>query len=123
MPLASTLVATMRRHRLATGRPADGEIVFATAIGEPLEPKNPPRRLLARAWRDAGLAAPGPRWHDLRHTYATWQLAAGLNDYAVAQLLGDSVEMVQRRYGHALPDDVASAGERLEAFHRQHGLA
>ena len=123
VPLPPNLTSSLRRHRLASGRPADGELVFSGRSGEPLEPKNPPRRLLARAWRDAGLGEPAPRWHDLRHTYATWQLSAGLNDYAVAQLLGDSVQMIQRRYGHALPDDVASAGARLEAFHRAHGLA
>jgi integrase len=53
----------------------------------------------------------------VRHAYATHALAAGLTAHAVARLLGHaSAELVHRRYGHALPDELASAGDRLSAW-------
>jgi integrase len=137
-------VARLRRHRLATGRPADGGLVFSVSDGEPLSP-------VPRAFRRAALAARVapieakleraqeredseaveaiereltaareahlPRLHDLRHAYATHALASGLSAHAVARLLGHSdAGLVWRRYGHALPEELARAGEVLSAW-------
>ena len=56
-------------------------------------------------------------WHDCRHAYATHMLAAGLGAHAVARLLAHSnAGLVLSRYGHALPDELASAGETLSAW-------
>ncbi len=75
-----------------------------------------PRRLLATACKTGGIADPRPRFHDLRHTYATHMLAAGITPHAVARLLGHgSAQLVYERYGHALPDEVAGAAARLDA--------
>jgi integrase len=58
-----------------------------------------------------------PRLHDTRHAYATSLLAAGLGSHAVAALLGHAdASLVDRRYGHALPDELATAGERLSEW-------
>ncbi|MDX6533320.1 MAG: hypothetical protein QOF68_1064 [Gaiellales bacterium] len=76
-----------------------------------------PRRLLWTACANAEIGEPLPRFHDLRHSYATAMLAAGLTPHAVAKLLGHaSAQLVYERYGHALPDELAAAAERLEAF-------
>jgi integrase len=76
-----------------------------------------PRAAWRRALKAAKLAAPQPRFHDLRHTYATHLLAAGTGAHAVAQLLGQSdAGLVWRRCGHALPNKVAEAGAALEAW-------
>jgi integrase len=57
--------------------------------------------------------------HDLRHAAATHWLAAGLTPHAVARLLGHAdPTLVLRRYGHALPDELARAGVALESFRR-----
>jgi integrase len=64
---------------------------------------------------EAGI--PSLRVHDLRHTCATFWLAAGLSVHAVADLLGHvDAGLVLRLYGHALPAEVSSAAERLEAW-------
>ena len=73
------------------------------------------------AWRKAvevsGVAAPAPTLHDARHAYATHALRAGLTLHAVARLLGHrDVSLVARRYGHALPDELADAGRILDRF-------
>jgi hypothetical protein len=46
-------------------------------------------------------------------------LAAELSAHAVARLLGHSDPgLVWKRYGHALPSDLAGAGDALSAFRR-----
>ena len=53
----------------------------------------------------------------MRHSTATWWLAAGLTVHEVADLLGHAnPTLVIRRYGHALPRQRATAGDRLERF-------
>jgi integrase len=60
---------------------------------------------------------PGLRVHDLRHTCATFWLAAGLSVHAAAELLGHvDAALVLRLYGHALPAEVSTAAERLEGW-------
>jgi integrase len=121
VPLATEEVARLKRHRLATGRPADGELVFAPE-GEALSPV-PAYRAFKRACRAALKLPKGtkaselPRFHDLRHAFASHALAAGLSAHAVATLLGHSdAGLVWRRYGHALPDELAGAGEMLATW-------
>jgi integrase len=146
VPLAPEDVVRLRRHRLATGRPPEGVLVFGGPEGEALSPV-PAHRAFRRACfrarvytegasaelrakatygefkqacREAGVQQPLPRVHDLRHAYATHALAAGLSSHAVAALLGHTdAGLVLRRYGHALPDEVAGAGAALSAWRRQ----
>jgi integrase len=117
VPLAPEDAAMLRRHRLATGRPADGALVFADAHGRPLPPHGVPRAAWERITKTSRISDPLPRLHDLRHSFASHALAAGLSAHAVARLLGHSdAGLVWRRYGHALPDEVARAGEALSAW-------
>lgn len=60
---------------------------------------------------------PELRVHDLRHSAATFWLAAGLTVHAVADLLGHTdAARVLRLYGHALPAEKSTAAERFEAW-------
>lgn len=61
----------------------------------------------ARDWKPAIRAAgihPPRRIYDLRHTYATFSLAAGVSLFTLARRMGTSVEMIDRTYGHLAPD-------------------
>jgi integrase len=61
----------------------------------------------AREWKPAVRAAgidPPRRIYDLRHTYATMSLAAGVSLFSLARRMGTSVEMIDRTYGHLAPD-------------------
>jgi integrase len=117
VPLRPTDVAALRRHRLATGRPRDGELVFADEAGDPLTPNGRPRHAFIRAVRAARVGEPAPKLHDLRHAYATALLAAGLTVHAVADLLGhSSPALVMARYGHAYAAEKAGAAMALERF-------
>ena len=61
----------------------------------------------AREWKPAIRAAgidPPRRIYDLRHTYATMSLAAGVSLFSLAGRMGTSVEMIDRTYGHLAPE-------------------
>jgi integrase len=105
VPLSGELAARLRRYRLGSGRPPDGARVFP--------------RSHRRSWEQVREAAglPGLRIYDLRHSAATFWLAAGLTVHATAELLGHvDAGLVLRLYGHALESEVSTAAERLEAW-------
>ena len=53
------------------------------------------------------------RWHDLRHTWASWHVQAGTPLHVLQELGGwESVEMV-RRYAHLSTDHLAEYVERM----------
>jgi integrase len=56
------------------------------------------------------------RWHDLRHTWASWHVQQGTPLFALQELGGwESAEMV-RRYAHLAADHLAPYAERLCAL-------
>jgi integrase len=56
------------------------------------------------------------RWHDLRHTWASWHVQGGTPLFALQELGGwESAEMV-RRYAHLAADHLAPYAERLCAL-------
>jgi integrase len=49
------------------------------------------------------LKAAGPshrRISDMRHTFATWSLAAGMSTFTLARRMGTSLQMIDRTHGH-----------------------
>ena len=142
IPLTDEDVARLRRHMLATGR-RDGELVFGGEHGEALSPVPAFRAFrracfrarvfvdgtdeklraaktyneLQRLCREHGVEMPLPRFHDCRHAFASHLLAAGVSAHACAELMGHSdASLVMKRYGHALPDELARAGDVLSAW-------
>jgi integrase len=56
------------------------------------------------------------RWHDLRHTWASWHVQSGTPLFALQEMGGwESPEMV-RRYAHLAADHLAPYAERLSAL-------
>jgi len=75
------------------------------------------------AWRKAAERAGlrGLRWHDLRHTWASWAVQRGVSLHELMQMGGwRSLVMVQR-YAHLAPDHLAAAAERVRIPHRTLG--
>jgi len=71
-----------------------------------------------RGWTPA-LAATGVahrRIYDLRHTYATWSLAAGVDIFTLARRMGTSLQMIDRIYGHLASGADDYERELLDAF-------
>ena len=70
-------------------------------------------RLVSRV-RAAGLAHRSP--YALRHTFATFAIAAGIGLFELARFMGTSVEQIDRTYGHLLPDSRDRARTALDLF-------
>jgi integrase len=56
-----------------------------------------------------------PRFHDLRHSHASWLLAGGADLQVVKERLGHASIMTTQHYLHTLPDADETA---VEAFSR-----
>jgi integrase len=84
----------------------------------------------SREWKPAIRAAgiePERRIYDLRHTYATFSLAAGVSLFTLSRRMGTSVEMIDRTYGHLAPDAEEYERGLLDAWNSKleaygHGL-
>lgn len=92
----------------------DSGFVFTRENGEPIDPRTLTRSF-ARLCREAGL--PPIRLHDLRHTYATAALRAGIPAKVVSERLGHaSIAITLDTYSHVLPqadEEAAAVVERL----------
>jgi integrase len=65
---------------------------------------------------DAGAIAKPARIYDLRSTFASNALAAGIGIHELARVMGTSVRMIERHYGTLLEGAHASIAARLAAF-------
>jgi integrase len=90
-------------------------LLFATSNGTPLDPKNIVDRVFRKALERAELRR--IRWYDLRHTYASLQLAAGANIKYLSQQMGHaSVQITLDRYSHLMKDSHPAQAARLSAL-------
>jgi integrase len=124
VPLPIPAVETLRAHRkrqaaeqLAAGSlwQSNG-LVFTSEIGTPLEPRNVLRRFEALAER-AGLR--GVHLHTLRHSAASFLLAAGTHTKVVQEHLGHSSYTITADiYSHVAPAQQREAADKLgQAIH------
>ncbi|MGH9135689.1 MAG: tyrosine-type recombinase/integrase, partial [Acidimicrobiales bacterium] len=103
-------VAALRDHRrrqneerLRAGESSSGEggFVFTNEIGKPVHPSALSRLFVSSVAR-AGL--PAIRLHDLRHTYATVALGAGVHPKIVSERLGHAtIAVTLDLYSHVTP--------------------
>ena len=72
-----------------------------------------------RYWKPAQLAAgitPLRRVYDLRHTFATLALRAGISTFELSRYMGTSLGMIDRHYGHLARDGREHAIRLLDLF-------
>lgn len=72
-----------------------------------------------RHWRPAQHAAgiePLRRVYDLRHTFATFALRAGVSTFDLSRYMGTSLAMIDRHYGHLARDGREHAIRLLDTF-------
>jgi integrase len=67
----------------------------------------------------AGLDRRGP--YALRHAFATEALAAGVSTSELSRVMGTSVAMIDRRYGHLAADSEDAIRARLDARAQRSG--
>ena len=100
-PLRADLVA----WRLASGSPADTELVFPTREGLPwsdYDYRNWRRRHYQAATRAAGIES--SRVYDLRHSLASLLFARRLSPAEVAEQMGHSIAVLLSTYVHVIAD-------------------
>jgi integrase len=66
------------------------------------------------AVRAAGLEHRTP--YALRHTFASFAIAAGVSLFELARFMGTSVEQIDRTYGHLLPDALDRTWTALDSY-------
>jgi len=119
IPVAAEALTAHRERQLFERRAADKRwresgLVFTTAIGTPLEPRNLVRSFKA-ALRKAKIA--DRRFHDLRHSSASLLLALGVPLKVVSEMLGHStIRLTADTYSHVMPALQAEAASRLDAI-------
>jgi integrase len=68
----------------------------------------------------AGVEQRGP--YHLRHTFATEALAAGVSTFELSRLMGTSIAMIDRTYGHLARDSEESIRARPDARAGHYGV-
>jgi integrase len=121
IPLAPEAVAALRSHlkrqaeeRLALGpHYSDHDLLFAAETGEPVNPTTY-SRAFKRIARIAGL--PPITLRDLRHSFATIALRAGVHPKVVQEILGhSSIRMTLDTYSASIPAMEEDATARVAA--------
>jgi integrase len=120
--LDAQTVAALKVHRLeqekvkrwgGQGWTGHGLVFWELETGQPIHPDHFAKRFLRRVTL-AGL--PRIRVHDLRHTYATLALRAGVHVKVVSSRLGHaSIAITLETYSHVLPDLDEDAAEVVAA--------
>jgi integrase len=120
LDLSPSLALFLRRYRtgrqaecLLLGKPlTEDDLVFSNPNGTPMDPGTLTHNF-ARIARKAGLA--GTRFHDLRHTFASLMLLAGIHPKIVSEMLGhSSVAFTLDTYSHAIGGLQQAAVRRLD---------
>ena len=107
MDLSDQLAQALTAHRLALTKSAlkkrrpMSDWVFPSRVGAPLEP-NRVREAFFLALKHAKLRR--IRFHDMRHTFASWLIANGESLVYVKEQLGHhSIQITVDTYGHLIP--------------------
>ena len=98
----------------------DTGLLFPAPMGGHLEIRNWRSRNWYPALEAAGIAKRGP--YHLRHTFATEALAAGVSTFELSRVMGTSIAMIDRHYGHLARDSEDSIRARLDARSNRSGV-
>ena len=93
----------------------DTTLLFPTVKGELLNLTTWRRHAWTPAVEAAGIARPA-RIYDLRSTFASNALAAGVTLFELARIMGTSVRMIERSYGTLLGGAHAGIADRLDTL-------
>jgi len=107
--------ARQAQERLAAGQAYKHEdLVFCTALGGKIDPKNL-YRIFIQSLKKAGL--PATAFHNLRHSVATLLLQEGENIKTIQELLGHAdAETTLNDYSHVLEEMKRGAADRIDAI-------
>jgi integrase len=93
----------------------DTPLLFPAPEGGPINLDNFRRRVWSPAVEAAGIATPATPY-DMRDTFASRALHAGVTVFELAKVMGTSVRMIEKHYGALLDGAHAGIAGRLDAF-------
>ena len=113
VPLNDAAMAVLKRQR---GQDATHVFTFRS---------KPVTQVSTKAWREALVRAgiDNFRWHDLRHTFATWHRQAGTPTHELQRLGGWKTMSMVERYAHVAPEGLQVAAGRLDNAFRGYVMA
>ena len=117
VPLSALAKATIQEVLADEDRPKGAEYLFARPDGTCFIDF---KKGFAAACHRAKIT--GLRWHDLRHTFASWFVQSGGDLYHLSRLLGHSTVQMSARYGHLRTHDLHEALERVSQNRSQDRL-
>jgi integrase len=94
---------------------SENPILFPNSRGGRIDFRSFGRRHWKPAQTTAGIE-PLRHLYDLRHSYATFALRAGVSVFAVSRFMGSSIAMIDYHYGHLAPDSREHAVSLLDAL-------
>lgn len=95
--------------------PGDSRLLFPNSRGGYLDFRNFNRRHWKPVQKSVGIE-PLRDLYDLRHTYATFALRAGVPVFALSRFMGTSIAMIDLHYGHLAVDSYQHAVSLLDAL-------
>jgi integrase len=107
----NTTVLELLKYKYAA-RPRTTDLVFHSHTHTSLDGSNI-RRTLTTALDSAKIH--NLHFHDLRHTFATPMVQAGIDLYKVQRLLGHKSPIMTQRYAHHYPESLGDGVDALEA--------
>ena len=115
-PSLGRMLAAHKQEAFARGYAKQGDFVFASETGGPLNHRNIVRRGLEKALESSGM--PHIRWHDLRHVAASALVAEGASIPYLSRVLGHANPAITLSiYAHefAGAEHADRTRERMEA--------
>lgn len=107
VPLSDTAIATIKGLLAQPGRPTTPHL-FAHADGTRYADMKEGFNAACRRAKITGI-----RWHDLRHTFASWFVQAGGDLYHLSRILGHSTVQMTTRYSHLRIGDLHAELRRV----------
>ncbi|WP_043338375.1 tyrosine-type recombinase/integrase [Belnapia moabensis] len=101
VPLSDTAITTIQAVLADKDRPRGAATLLVKADGSRYGDMKKGFGAACRRARITGL-----RWHDLRHTFASWFVQAGGDLYHLSRILGHSTIQMTSRYGHLRTQDL-----------------
>ncbi len=95
--------------------PSENPILFPNSRGGRIDFRSFGRHHWKPAQTIVGIQ-PLRHLYDLRHTYATFALRAGVSVFAVSRFMGSSIAMIDYHYGHLARDSREHAVSLLDAL-------
>jgi integrase len=129
LPIPRALLSSLRAHRrrqleqkmVAGAKWQDHDLVFATSKGTPLSARNVIRsyhRLLENG------KVKRRRFHDLRHSCATFLFARNIPARIVMEILGHSnINLTMNTYTHVMPEMLRDATQAMNSVLKKSKLA